>query len=361
MSRAVSPDDVDPAVRGARRVVGLYGDPGVSWSIVLGADLDEPLDPDPLQRRLETVVTLHPHLGRPGTIARFPDARETTMLGTLAGERYGDRSPLVRVALAEDGRRLLVAAHHGAIDGLGMLGLLAALLGAEVTSEARGVASDSERGSFVAAGVRRLAEALVRPPRRVAARRARSGAGDELVSRVVTGPGGGSAALLLSTCRAVRRWNDGAGARVSPLVVAMGLSRRPGSPTPAPDRDTAYVRLPADGILDAGDARGVLDTVRPEPAFPVSDGGGLAPRLIALLSGRLGATVLLSNLGRVHAPGVRGLDFWPVPTGPAGVAVGLATVAGEVRLTVRARHDWFAADSTGRLADLLAEELQSRQ
>ncbi len=137
----------------------------------------------------------------------------------------------------------------------------------------------------------------------------------------------------------------------------MGLSRRPGTPAPTPDRDTAYVRLVADGIRTPDEARGLLAGTKPEPAFPVTDASGLAPRLIRVLSSRLGSTLLASNLGRVDHPGLVSLRFWPVPTGPAGVALGLVSTSTTTTVMVRARRGWFTDQGADRLTDLVAEEL----
>jgi hypothetical protein len=124
---------------------------------------------------------------------------------------------------------------------------------------------------------------------------------------------------------------------------------------PSPDRDTAYVRLPAGQVASTDDARALIATTPPEPAFPVTDGRGLGPRDTRLLSHRLGATVLVSNLGRIDSDGVTGIRFWPVPTGPAGVAVGLASTPVSTTLTLRARRGWFTASAAEQLADLAAE------
>lgn len=134
----------------------------------------------------------------------------------------------------------------------------------------------------------------------------------------------------------------------------MGLSRRPGSPTPAPDRDTAYTRLRAGGVSSTADARALMAATPPEPAFPVSDGGGLAPRAARLLSHRLGSTVLVSNLGLVDHPSVEAISFWPVPTGPAGVCLGLASTSSTTTLTLRARRGWFSGMAAEGLADVAA-------
>lgn len=349
---------VDPAVAQARRVVGLYGDPDVSWSIVIALRLTTPTSAAALTDAAAALVAEYPHLGAAPVVETFDAADEQGVLGRFADTRYGDRDPLLRLALDPGGTGFVVAGFHGAVDGLGLLGAAGALTGLDLTSSARGVAPSVEPNRFWTRSARRLAEAALAPPLRLAAgRTARTG--DELTARVVEVARPGSSVLVAAAAQAVRRWNTAAPARAPGrrLVVAMGLSRRPGSPTPAPDRDTAYVRLVADAIRTTGQARELLAHTTPEPAFPVTDASGVAPRVIRMLSTRLGATVLVSNLGRIDHPGLVGLRFWPVPTGPAGTAIGMATTAGTTTVAVRARRGWFTPQAVEAWTDLVVEAL----
>lgn len=361
MTRYPDEPDVDSAVVQARRVLGLYGDPDVSWSIVLGCTFSVPRTPDGVSAAITALTGAHPHLGRPTTLLRYAAEQEDEVLGDLADAAYGDHDPLLRVALAEDGRTLLVAAHHGAVDGLGLLGACAGLAGTDLTSSAAGIEREAEPGGFVRSGLGRLVEALVRPPARLAARRESPQAtGDWLAWRTVTDVRPSSGALLMTAVATVRRWNTEARRKRSsaaPVVVAMGLSRRSGTPTPGPDRDTAYVRLPADKVTSTAQARELVRRTVPEPAFPVTDGGGLAPRLVRLLSGRLGSTLLVSNLGLVRGEHLEQVRFWPVPAGPAGTAIGLASTERGSTVTVRLRRGWFSRVDAATFAELVAGEL----
>lgn len=349
---------LDTAVRDARRVVGLYGDPTVTWSIVLRITLAQPLSTAQVQSRWEAMASEHPGVGRAGTVCVAESVDAGERLGPFSDRPYGDTDPLLRVALGSDGTVLLVAVHHGAMDGLGLLGAAGRLAGVDLPSNARGVPSDADATNFWVASLRRLVEALVRPPMRLLSRRARRGAGDVLVSRDLGGSRGGSAVLLLAAARAGRVWNASAPrrARRGRLVVAMGLSRRPGTPMPPPDRDTAYVRLDAHTLDDLAAAGEVLAGTQPEPAFPPSEGFGIGPLVTKVLASRLGSTVLVSNLGVVSGSGLMGLEFWPVPAGPAGVTIGLATTPTSSTVTVRVRRPWFDADAAERLGDLVARE-----
>ena len=79
-------------------------------------------------------------------------------------------------------------------------------------------------------------------------------------------------------------------------------------------------------------------------------GGGAAAGVVAgsmrlgmrLLSARLGSTVLVSHLGRVTAPGVERLAFYPVTGGGSGLSLGVVGHGARTTLTLRARgrrHD----------------------
>lgn len=350
----------DDAVGRARRVVGLYGDPDVTWSIVLAVWFGTPRRLDDVAARAARLAAQYPHLGAAPDVAAFGADQEGAVLARFADEPYADHAPLLRVALSEDGRTLLVAAHHGATDGLGLLGAAAVLADADLSSSARGITREAQPTGFVRRTVVRLGEVLVHPPVRFAPDRpaatAEPAAGDLLLARAVTTPRPSSAALVAAVVAAVRGWNGDRRPRGRRLVVAMGLSRRPGTPVAPPDRDTAYVRLPADDVAGTEDAAAVMRATDPEPAFPETDGGGVGPLVARLLGNRLGATVLVSNLGVVSDPDVRDLRFWPVPTGPSGCAVGLASTPSSTLLTVRLRRAWFSADAAQRLADVVAEE-----
>ncbi len=345
-----------PAVRRARQVVGLYGDPDVTWSIVLALRLRQPLDPVAVADRLTQLNRDHPHLGPPAALEVVAADLGPT-LDRAANSPYGDNDPLLRVALTSDGRTVVLGAHHGAVDGLGMLGVAAALTGLSLTSNARGLAADAEAGSFAVRSLHRLAEALVSPPVRLASSR-RADHGDWLLTTPVAIERPSTASLVLAATRSVEAWNAGRRTTGRRPVLALGLSRRPGDPTPAPDRDTAYSRVPVATVRTREEAARVVAETRPEPAFPVTDGRGWGPRLARLLSSRLGSTLLVSNLGLVAHDGVERVDFWPVATGPAGVCLGLASSPSVTSVTVRVRRSWFDHAQAARLMELVGEQVE---
>jgi hypothetical protein len=345
----------DPAVAAARRVVGLYGDPTVTWSIVLALTTRAPAERAVVAAALARLVATHPHLGRVPALGSFPAGQDLRTATAFADAPYDDADPLLRASLSDDGLTLVLAAHHGAVDGLGLLGAAAAITGLDLGSSARGIEREAQPEGFVRRVLARVGEVVLHPPRRVALQgRGSASRGDVLLARPVDVARPGSAALVAGVVTAVRGWNAERNAATAPLMVAMGLSRRPGTPPAPPDRDTAFVRLDASGVTDVASAAAVIAATPPEPAYPETDGKGFGPLLARLAANRLGATVLVSNLGAVADPGVAAVRFWPVPTGPSGVAVGLASSSAGTILTVRVRRRWCGPGEAEDLTDRIA-------
>jgi hypothetical protein len=319
----------------------MYGDPGVSWSILVDARVADPLDADEVQQRLTEFTDRFPHLGGPPEIRSIGDvaaAREE-----FASTPYDGHASLVRVGLADS--TLLVAAHHGAVDGLGLLALVGAAVGYPVGSNARGLAGRPPTRSFALSAVQRVGEALFSPPDRF---RPDGGAGsaDVLLAAELPRTPVGSAALIAAASAALRSWNGAASARR--IVAAVGASRRSGT-DPGPEHRAAYLRfrLPADA--DASVVRDLLDRQAPEPDFPPSRNAVVRLGRRALAN-RLGSSFLASNLGVLRPGGpLRGLAFFPQPSGPAGVAFGAASTASTTTVTIRARRVDFSDDAAGRL------------
>lgn len=353
------------AVDAARRVVGLYGDPTVSWSILLEARLAEPPDSDQVSGRLTDAVRRYPHLGGPPALRLVSPLGWAAVRADFADRPYGDSEPLVRVAAGTD--RLLVAAHHGALDGLGLLALLGIALGVPIASSARGIGVRPAARGFLTSCVLRLLEALFVPPSRAAASRPDARPepdGDALSSVDLPASRVGSAALTAATARAVRAWNQRHGVTTPRVVAALGASRRPGD-TLVPDLCTGFYRLRVPSGANTGAIRRLLDRTAPEPDFPSTGstfGSTFARPVIRVFTNRLGATFLASNLGVVRTDhSVRSLAFHPVASGGAGIAVGAVTCADTTTVTVRARRTSFddaaATDILRLIVDGLAQEL----
>ncbi len=328
----------------AHRVVGLYGDPTVSWSILLEADLGAAApEPEKLRARLAAAVQQYPHLGAVPEIERTTDLPATR--DRFASAPYERTAPLLRVAVGES--TLLVAAHHGALDGLGLLSLLGILLDVPVSSGAKGIGERGGGKPFALSVVQRLAEALFAPPGRITPDRRAEAAGDVFAVRHEPRLRLGAAGFVAAAARATESWNRAHGARTARVVAALGASWRSGA-APEPVHDSAFFRL---RLRPGADVAAVLLAQEPEPDFPARS-SRLARLGTRLLASRLGSTFLVSNLGVVSTGDtVRSLAFYPAASGRSGVAFGAATTGGTTTVTVRARRKDFDAAAAGRLLD----------
>jgi hypothetical protein len=345
---------VDTAA-GARASMAVYADPDFPWSILLQADLDRAPDPVAVRGRMADLAGRYPHLGPVPQIRAVPAVGE--LRESFAGIPYRDGEPLVRVAVGAGPPGLLLAAHHGAVDGLGLLALLGAALGEPVRSDAAGAVDGPPGTSFAVAAARRAAEALVTPPTRLwrppATRGAARGA-EVLVAADLPRAPVGSAALTAAGCAVTSWWNRIHGAGHDRIVAAVGASRRGGA-QPRPEHMAALFRLRLPPDADRDLVRALLRSQPREPDFPTVE-SRLAAFARRLLARRLGATFLASNLGVVHAGAtVRALAFYPVDSGPAGVAFGAVSTATTTTVTVRARD--FPPDAVAALLDRLVGAL----
>jgi hypothetical protein len=330
----------------AHRVVGLYGDPTVSWSILLEADLGTAApDPEKLRARLAAAVQQYPHLGVVPEIERTEDLPATR--DRFASAPYERSAPLLRVAVRDEEPTLLIAAHHGALDGLGLLSLLGILIDVPVSSAAKGIGERAGGKPFALSAVQRLAEALFAPPGRIAPNRPAEAVGDVFAAWHEPRLRLGAAGFVAAAARATGRWNRAHGARTARVVAALGASRRSGA-APEPVHDSAFFRL---RLKPGADVAAVLGNQPPEPDFPARS-SRLARLGTRLLASRLGSTFLVSNLGVVSTGDtVRSLAFYPAASGRSGVAFGAATTGGTTTVTVRARRKDFDAPAAERLLD----------
>jgi hypothetical protein len=342
--------DVDEAVRRARAVVGLYGDPAVPWGICVELGFATPLDTGSFPARLEALTAAHPHLGVVPGVQVADGSTWRSALEVVATAPFGDRDPLVRVLVSGDRRGLVVGAHHGASDGLGLLALADALTGAGIGSAALGIGDRTSSASFLRSSLARLAEALVAPPARFRGAEAAPEPGETLLRRELPSTRAGTAELAAAVAAEFARWRSrGRTTGRRPLLV-YGASRRPVGVL-APDRQTAYFRLPFDPAWDRAAMRTAMAGLEPEPTFPETTAGGVGPWVTHALRNRLGSTAVLSNLGVVAGDDLVSVAMYPVPSGPRAVAFGLASTSTTTTVTLRTRRTEFGAAETGRLLD----------
>ncbi|MBC6447282.1 hypothetical protein [Actinokineospora xionganensis] len=329
-----------------------FGDPTVSWSILLHADLASQPDPASVRRGLDEVCARFPHLGP------TPDVAEAESLDDLrhqfAETLYLPDDPLVRAAVGP--QELLIAAHHGACDGLGLLALLGAALDIPVASGAVGVADRPAEESFLRSAARRVTEALLHPPARVEPSGRGQRPGELLLTRHEPRIRAGTSKITAAAARAVTAWNERHDAGTARLVAAVGVSRRGGDDI-APRDESAFLRLPLEST-DREQIGRALAEQAPEPRFP--DSPGLLTTLgTRLLGNRLGSSFLVSNLGPVSTSDlVRRLAFRPAASGRSAVAFGAVTVADTTTITMRARARDFDTEAAGTLLADLVNELR---
>jgi hypothetical protein len=254
--------------------------------------------------------------------------------------------------LSADGRRLLVAAHHGAVDGLGLLGIARELLDRDLRSAARGIGDRRAPVGFLRSSVRRLGEALVSPPVRFRGAGERGSSREDLTAHALPAGRHGTSALAAAVLATHRRLHPEVRGHA---VLAVGASRRT-DPRPAPDRQTAYLRLRAATDLPAAEVAALLAAVPPEPDFPETSAGGVGPLVTRALRSRLGSTATLSNLGVLEGP-LTSAAMYPALNGPRAVGVGLATAGDTTMLTLRTRRRDFTAAEHQHLVTALAEAL----
>lgn len=345
----------DSAGRQAQEVVGLYGDPDTTWGICLELGVTVPVVPEQVWARLTALAADFPHLGSSWQVEEVEPAGWAAARARVAAAPYDVGGPLVRVL--GDGRgRVLVAAHHGVCDGLGLLALAAAACGLEVVSHARGIGDRPAPSSFLRSSFSRVVEALLRPPPRFAAHQVGTSAGEHLVVRPVPRLAAGSVELAMAVALVFSRWNPpGRRSATRPLLVAGASRRAPGAL--APDRRTAYLRFRLDPAWDRARAKQAFGSVAPEPEFPETSARGIGPAITRLLRGRLGGTAQISNLGVVEADGLDYAAMFPALSGPRAFAVGLVTTGQTTTVSLRTRGSEFSSADTEALVDLITAAL----
>jgi hypothetical protein len=353
------------ATRSALRAATLFGHPEISWSVVLGASLGEPVPVQLVAERVRLAFEPRPHLGLMPDVVAFdlPSSDEGDAFDVAGNRPYSPGEPLVRVLVIDDPPHLVVAAHHAVLDGLGLVSLLGVALGAELHTDARGLPPERPaRRGFVASGLSRLGEAVVRPPARLAAEGGRASfGGDWLLTRPLPIPPPGAAALAGAVVRTIAEWNAARSEPSDRIVLAIGASLRPGSEAGLEDR-SVFLRLAMDAEEDQAALAEAIRTAphdRPDPAALVRWMSPVLRPLVRLAAPRMGSTAFLSSLGRVSGPSiVRAIQFFPVAHGLSGVSVGMGGVGEGSVLTVRCPRRRYSKEGAGALADSIADHLR---
>ncbi len=348
------PEGIGPTPPGTAWVA----DPLIAWRIVLTADLAAPVAEQDVRERL---TRLHADQGwpGPGVVRVAPDLHD------LRRELGDEREGVVSLGLSPDGKHLVVSAHHSAVDGLGLLAVLAAVTGGPVSSSARGVGERPDGSGPVGTIARRLAEVAVRPPAGVTARRPFiTDPLDVYVERGVPGTIR-TADLVVAGARGVAAYNRSTPGRrrTRHVAVAVGVTRdaAPGPDGLIADR-SALLRLRDVESLDLEAVSAALREHPTQRAVQGAGGGAGLLRLgLRLLAPRLGSTLLVSHLGTVTAPEVKSLTFHPVTAGGTGIALGAVSLGGTTppttRLTLRARGSDWTHDGLEQLLEAVVTQL----
>ncbi len=328
----------------------LSGHPEASWSVVVQAQIDPPPSMEDLRRRLAAAsFSVHVAEGR-------HELELDRLLEAFADRPYRDGRPLIRVGRGPLG--LILAAHHSALDGLGLMALLGLALDRPVRSGARGLREAGESPGSLVEAAARSGRALVVPPARVAPEGGERERGDRLLQADVASWPGGTPDLVAGVAGAIKAWNLARRTPSKRMEIAVGASRRPGdAPTLADESAYLRLRVPA---WSPKVVRAALNEAVPEPRVQVPERAAMAVWPVArATSRRLGSSALVSNLGRITGPAaLQWIAFWPVANGRSGVAVGAATVGERTTITLRLRRSDFGADSGTRLLEDIARRLR---
>jgi hypothetical protein len=328
-------------------------DPSVAWSIVLAADLAGAVAPAEFADRLSA---LNQRLGagpgpRPVT-ADDPDS----LLRSVAALTSG-----IPVAAGLGGTRVVLAAEHQYVDGLGMLAVLSELTGVPAVSAARGLGLRRTPPPFRTELRTRLTEVVLAPPARVAHTGTDGTATGSTFADLLLDRRVGVADLVLAATQGVVRFNRDRSTSSRRVAIAVGASEVGGAAPTVAD-NSALLRLRAAERADRDTIRAFL---RDAPTVPspgrslegsrtwVTRAAGLGVRV---LGPRLGSTLTVSHLGDVEAD-VSDLAFYPVAGGSSGVSLGAVTHGGRTRITARGRAERHSAEGLGALLAGIADHL----
>jgi hypothetical protein len=333
-----------------------HPDQRTAWAIVLAAEL-EPGAPsaDELRARLAEAHRSLPLIGarlqgetwRPGAAPGLVEASGDPLFLPGLGRRFDlAEEPPLRVALSRSGRRIALAGHHAAFDGLAMVALLGTLLGGPVPGHALAPPPGAVAGRLPAIKrllrpADRVAPSLPRPAAESLAVRELRLSGRDLTARIAAACAAAAGERNLRCGRAWRR-----------IGISVGMGGPPGFGNVASYR---RVDLPGGEPVAPLVAAALADSAEPAEL----GGAPRAMRLLSPIAGRMSDSLLVSNLGRQALPAVRRLDFFPVARGRSAVAFGAAGLdGGPSTLSVRARD--IAQDEVEALLDAAVARLAAQ-
>ncbi len=344
----------------------MSGHPDVTWCIAVEATLADSVDREASVERVRAAVRRREHaLGPPPLLQDVEEADRAGAVDRTLNRPFPPGGPFIRVATVSGAEpRLILAAHHSILDGLGLMALLRIALDRPVGSTVAGLDARSvSRRGFAVTAVSRAFRAAVRPSARIAPEGGQAGAsGDHLSVHRAPGESAGTALLVVAMGRSIERWNRAHEGRTRGLEVSVGVSLRPGR-VAGLDEGSAYMLL----RLPRWDADAVRRTLRNGVLEPVSPSGrtGRALDVVArpvarLMSDRMGSSGLVSSIGRLDVPPeVHAVALYPVAHGRSGVALGAAAAHGTTTLAFRMRRRDFGREAVEEFASTFLSELRS--
>jgi hypothetical protein len=326
-----TPSDVIAASAPVRR----HPDRRTTWIIVLLARTEEGAVPPPdvLLERTEAAALdapllasrLHgewwvPSSAPPVTVARSGDPLETAPLHSFDLRQ----EPPLRIVTSARRDWLLLAGHHFAFDGLGMVSVLRALLSGLSEPAPNYAELDATPHSMAPAFAR-----LLRPADPVAPS-GRTPLADSFASADMrlSGPNV-TAALARASATAVSVHNAQASRNLRRIGISVAVGGVGG-------QGATYRRIDVSAVdeVEAAVMSALADPMVPAELKGLPPGAFLLQPLLQ----RFSDTFLVSNLGRLDLPEVRRLEFYPVARGRSALAIGAAgLVGGETTLTLRSR------------------------
>jgi hypothetical protein len=341
-----------------------HPDRATRWIVLLDATLCEPLND--LNDRAASAHAAVPIVGArlkgevweagpPPLASIVGDPLEDELTFTpfaLASE------PPLRMLMSPDAKRVVLAAHHAALDGRALLVVLESLLGTPPlgTPDAQlRDRSSTARPSIAALGrsFTYVASRLAQPSDAVAAQRAlpereaRARLRVSSIDRPVT------ARLAAACVNALVAHNSLVGSPLRRCAISVGMR---GSGTVGNVATYRRVEVDTSGNVELAVQRALTSHTEPREFdwFPRG-----ATTILRPFVNRLSDTFLISNLGRHQSQEIEALAFYPVARGKSAISFGLvAAPDGSAYLTARARR--LEREELHKILEAISMELSSR-
>lgn len=302
--------------------------PRAAWQNLLVAKVSDRPTPEVLQERLDQA---NREFGSPRMgILHHP--RIVSMLQEMASARSGSA---VSAGLTHG--RLVLAAHHRYVDGLGLLALLTRLTGHPVSASVEPLTTTPVEPAEEAAGHGR--------PARIAPAHFRDDLFSDVFASIRFPRPVRLPHLLVAVSRAARRYNARRESSVDHMQITLCGFTVDGV-TPELGTSSVLVHLPHAEVAASGAfARAMRSRPRQQPDEITT-------------ARRHTSTMLACDLGSVEAPSqIRDIEFYPTAGAAMGVSLGVSTQHDRTMITVRAPASRYTAEDLRELLELLRNRL----